>query len=147
MDLHVKPLLLLSLICSMMMGSHTNTYRTPNNFSTVQWNARGIIDKIDDLMDTMGFKPDVLTIQESLLTREKMISTTLTENYDIVRHGEFVKTKDKKRGTTGKGIMTCIRKCHPSKTVFKQDTIFGTMIISELYIQGKRKLNIINMYT
>ena len=146
MAVHKVSLLLIIVTLSSIAMNKQKQFTAPNNFSVVQWNARGISNKFDDLLNTLGFMPDVITIQETLLTKEKILPTQIIENYNITRHGEFVKTKDKQRGIMGKGIMTCIKKCHPSRTHFKQDTIFGTMIISELYIHGLRKIYTVNTY-
>ena len=104
MAVHKVSLLLIIVTLSSIAMNKQKQFTAPNNFSVVQWNARGISNKFDDLLNTLGFMPDVITIQETLLTKEKILPTQIIENYNITRHGEFVKTKDKQRGIMGKEL-------------------------------------------
>ena len=138
---------LLIALCSIFMAG-SQLINKPNNFTVVQWNVRGQVNtRTIDLQNTLGFDPDILAIQETLLNKETIIARELTEKYDIVRHGEGTKhTKKKERDFSKRGIITCIKKCHPHRTHLKHDDKFGTLIITEIYIHGKQRLNIANAY-
>ena len=72
-----------------------------NQFYVVQWNSRGISNKIEDLLDSFKDKlPDVLVLQETNLIKNSHFEI---KGYKTFRFGE----KNSGRGT-GKGILTAI---------------------------------------
>ena len=144
----IAALLLSIILCLATMARSQADTTIPNNFTVVQWNARGQIEtKIADLQNTLGFFPDIIAIQESLMSKDTPITGELTEIYNTVRHGE--RTKQKKTPvleTQKRGIITFIKKCHPYRTHLKHDDNFGTITITEIYINGKQRLHIANAY-
>ena len=103
---------LLILILWLLAMSSSDTSKTPHNFSVVQWNPRGKIEsKIPDIINTLGFYPDIFAMQETLLNKETTLSSDLTKVYNAVRHGE---RPQKMRNTVGdkqkRGIITLIKK-------------------------------------
>ena len=140
--------LLLTLTFSILAMARSETQNTvPNNFTIVQWNVRGHFNtRMLDLQDTLGFLPDVLAIQETLLDKDAIIPITLADKYNVIRHGEKSKHTNKKDDFPKRGIITCVKKCHPFRTHLKHDDKYGTLTITEIYVHGKQRLHIANTY-
>ena len=120
------------VLISMTMASNNN------NFSILQWNARGITHKIEDVLDTCKFKPDILLFQETNLIKNLNFEI---EGYTIFRFGE----KKTGRGT-GKGIMTAVKKTHIGWVLHKSDNDHAQTMTTEIYINKKNKVHITNIY-
>ena len=57
---------------------------TVPTFSTLQWNARGIAHKIEDILDSCTEKPDILLFQETNLLKNLNFQI---EGYNVFRFG------------------------------------------------------------
>ena len=108
-------------------------------FTTLQWNARGITHKIDDILDSVKHKtPDFLIFQETNLLKNANFEL---KGYTIFRFGE----KKIGRGT-GKGILTAVKEPHYGWVTKKIDNEQAQILNLEVYINNRHKINISNIY-
>ena len=101
------------------------------NISILQWNCRGINNKIDDLINSFENIPDVLVLQETNLIKYKYFSIKGYET--ILRFGE---RKDKKQGN-GKGLIIAIKDNHTGWIKQKIDNENAQLLTAEIYINNK----------
>ena len=110
------------------------------SFSVVQWNTRGITNKIDDLMETFGNnRPDILVFQETNLKKDIYFDI---DNYQVHRFGE---RKNNKEGN-GKGLLIAVKNEHIGWVVNKVDNVHAQLLTLEIYILKKYKVFISNIY-
>ena len=110
------------------------------NISILQWNCRGINNKIDDLLNSFKTIPDILVLQETNLIKNKYFSIKGYET--ILRFGE---RKDKKQGN-GKGLIIAIKDNHTGWVKQKIDNESAQLLTAEIYINNKIKISVTNIY-
>ena len=116
------------------MGGHT--------LKLLSWNARGLTNKIDDLVNTFdssGILPDIILIQESMLKKNVFFEI---KGYNIIRTGEGTHRND----ILGRGLLTAIREDHVGWLYNKIDNESLQRHIVEIFINNNTKIYISNIY-
>ena len=116
------------------MGGHT--------LKLLSWNARGLYNKIDDLVNTFdssGILPDIILIQESMLKKNVFFEI---KGYNIIRTGEGTHRND----ILGRGLLTAIREDHVGWLYNKIDNDMLQRHIVEIFINNNTKIYISNIY-
>ena len=114
---------------------------TMASFSVIQWNARGLSNKIHDLLETCKLNlPDIICVQETNLLKHQYFDL---EGYrTVLRFGE---RKSKKEGV-GTGLMIAINNKHTGWVIGKQENDHGQLMTATVFIHNKYQIKITNIY-
>ena len=111
------------------------------NISIVQWNARGITNKVEDLLETFGENtPDIIAIQESNLIQHTHFHINGYNN--PLRFGE----RKNKRDGMGRGLLIAIKDSHSGWVKTKMDHNQIQKMTAEIYINNKEQIHLTNIY-
>ena len=111
------------------------------NISIVQWNARGITNKVEDLLETFGENtPDIIAIQESNLIQHTHFHINGYNN--PLRFGE----RKNKRDGMGRGLLIAIKDSHSGWVKTKMDNNQIQKMTAEIFINNKEQIHLTNIY-
>ena len=110
-------------------------------FSILQWNARGIANKIEDILNTFNDDlPDIICVQETNLLKHQYFNQ---DNYKtVLRFGE---RKSKKEGI-GKGLLIAIKNNHTGWVINKQNNNQAQILSATIFLNNKYQIKVTNLY-
>ena len=110
------------------------------SFNLVQWNARGITNKIEDLLNSFDKNPDIIIVQETNLLKDIHFRI---EGYEtILRFGE----RKSRREGTGRGLIIALKREHNGWIVRKEENEHAQILTAEIYLNNKQKMFVTNIY-